>query len=263
MLFRSQVNIEPDDGETGGWYTTSSGVISLADNGTRTHDPFTLIHELGHRADYRSHLAEGLSSPAPRVPALTHPNPRLEGIADGFYDRYSARHVGTGNFSHITNTGGYTTGYRGHTKEGRTWSDSDRAIYAAARAHFAETGENPTVPSKAPDGVSVLNNTDEYLHMMQRTSPHARKALMENDHLTETHGPLWSAAQNASRRYLADRKVGTQLSLIPGMEKDIYDDPYADGVSAEEHVKRRRTHLNSDQFDESDPRYARRMARTG
>jgi hypothetical protein len=233
---RGQVNIDSPQGGYAGLYTPQSGLVTVSQqNGSGNRS--VLIHELGHRADYRSHLAEGEVDAAPRVPAQTHPNPRLEGIADGFDDRYSSRRVGTGDFSHVTDTGGYTTRFIGQTTGGirNRWSDSERAIYAAARAHFSETGENPTIEGK--DGVVVKNNTDEYLHMMQRISPHARKALMENNDDTDTHGPLWNTAQQASRLYLSNRKIGTQLSLLPGMDRDLYDDPYANGVSAEQHAK--------------------------
>ena len=239
---RGQVLIDLPQGGYAGSYTKRSGLVTVSQSKSSPwpspHDSSTLIHELGHRADYRSHLAEGGEvDAAPRVPAQTHPNPRTEGIADGFDDRYSSRRVGTGDFSHVTDTGGYTTRFSGQTTGGirNHWSDSERAIYAAARAHFSETGENPTIEGK--DGVVVKNNTDEYLHMMQRISPHARKALMENNYHTDIHGPLWDTAQQASRLYLSNRKIGTQLSLLSGMDRDLYDDPYANGVSAEQHAK--------------------------
>lgn len=288
----------PANPDWAGWYNYDKDTVHVHLRGKEPIPANTVIHELGHRADFRSHLAMDDESLA--VPPFVQPNPRLEGIADAFPDRYLHRRTDMPTSTHISDTG-YSTQYDGLVgTKGRQWTDTERAIYAAARAHFTNTGENPTIPGVINH--VVKDNSDEYLHMMQRTSPHARKALMQlapqiQDSPTSS---LWGVASAASRRYLSDRKVGTQLSmlkevsavtdstpdgpvstyhhhpvgfivdpsLLPGeaavsaqehadritsnfplpkghaldeftttsLNRDLYDDPYADGVSHEQHA---------------------------
>jgi hypothetical protein len=296
----------PEPGkDASGWYSgyAEGGPITVKTGADSKPNYGTLIHEMGHRADFRSYGAEGPDSKhEPTVPALPHPNPRLEGIADGFVDRYLTRKAGQGDYAHIADDNrGYTINYDGSNQFGHKWTDAHRAVYAASRAHFAETGENPTVPGI--EGFDVKENTPEYLHMMTRTSPHARQALMQHNYQTNYHGPLWDAAAQASRNYLSTRKVGTQLGMFDevvaatdstpdgprstyrehpvgfavrssllspegaatehdrkvktlsafqppeghvlykgaprhrSMDRELYDDPYANGVSQEQHAK--------------------------
>lgn len=232
-----------------GWYNPDNDSVHVhlpRGAGLAGSDTFadTLLHELGHRADFRFHL-DGLGGDSPTVPPLVYPNPRLEGIADGFADRYLRRRTGTTS-THISDSG-YSTQYDGIVgtlgRKERQWTDLERAIYASARAHFTNTGENPTVPGLVDSGPAsiVKDNSDEYLHMMQRTSPHVRRALMQLD-IPSTSGtdhptPLWNLASAASSRYLEGRRIGTQLSLLKEVgNRELYDDPYADGVSHEEHA---------------------------
>jgi hypothetical protein len=325
----------------GGWYSgyIPGGPITLKSDRTGigvNHD--TTIHELGHRADFRSHNAEGgmEGRHSIAVPPTVSANPRLEGIADGFMDRYSNARMRPflnayapqthGEWSHLSNSG-YSVGFDGTletpTRNNNTWNDEERAVYGAARAHFGKTGENPTIPGM--EGVTVKQNSDEYLHMMLRTSPHARQALMAHNDYTDTHGPLWNAASRASRWYLGTRKVGTQLSMLDevqtttnstpdgpsptihdhtagytvrhsllspegqaaeqqrkenmvssfqppeghslvtgtsvSMDRAVYDDPYANGVSQEQHAKTVASELASVKAKQDKARQSRRAAR--
>lgn len=189
------------------------------------------IHELGHRADYRSLNAElprrGDKDPYKRRLLLSRnregsgPNPVSEGHADGFADRYF--------------NGQKFSGYEKY----KGWGDYDRATYVAARAHFAATGENTRDSS-----------SDEFFHRMLNTSPHAVKALQnytgtdQRQNLIDQISTIMGesvpnrgleAAQKAAERYKFTRKVGTQLSLLgPEYEHDVFDIPEshkpADGV---------------------------------
>jgi hypothetical protein len=317
-------------GDLLGWYQShvpGGPITARVDSAHDLPSPNTTLHELGHRADFRSYNAEGTDKDraAPTVPPLVHPNPRLEGIADGFVDRYGKRNKDD-EWSHLNS--GYGLGFPGRAdsplRHQTHWHDQDRAVYGAARAHFDKTGENPTIPGM--EGVTVKQNDDEYLHMMQRTSPHARQALMAHNQLTNTHGPLWNAASQASSRYLSTRKVGTQLSMLDevqattdsapndssptyhthtvgyavrhsllspdgqvaeqqrkekmvssfqppeghapdgwsgaeSMDRHLYDDPYANGVSHEQHAKTVASELASVKAKQDKARQSRRAAR--
>ena len=170
--------------------------------------PGVLRHEMGHRADYRSMNAEANDTAEASRAAyigLGHPNPRAEGIADGFDDRYNPdgpptsgritdppRPEGSGpSFKHFAHTG-YSTEYPGFKGE---YSGSAAAVYAASRAHFQMTGENPTGGSAT-----------EYLHKMMMTSPHAVRALRQLG--LKQHGA------SAVDRYRSMRQVGTQMSMF-------------------------------------------------
>lgn len=167
----------------------------------------TALHETGHRADFRSLDSEGAMSIARRKKLTdvggTHPNPRAEGIADGFVDRYGTQEDRSrvGEFHHFKNTG-YST-------SNSDWQEDMRAaaVYAASRAHFTHTGENPTG-----------EDYDEYLHKMLNISPHAVAALQQTG--------LEDVAKEAAERYKGTRVSGRQLSLFgPSHEYDLYDIP--------------------------------------
>lgn len=200
----------------GGFYSPRSGDITVRSNtngsGVRVNTG-TILHELGHRADYRSHGSENEPSREnlPRV-GDAYPNPREEGIADGFRERYQRSYVDDDTSFGQYEYSGYSTHYKGNPEKGRTdWTEDRRnaAIYAAARAHFSRTGENPTVES---------GDMDEYLHKMVNTSPHAVKALRETG--------LKDVGAKSFDSYRKLRKVGTQMSLLdPSHEYDIYDIP--------------------------------------
>lgn len=221
-----------------GWYSPKpGGPVTVRLNPDKPiPSQETLIHELGHRADFRSHGDDSDANidyidDVVAVPITTYPNPRLEGIADGFTDRYLGVQFDDMTddvFRHITRTG-YSTAYSGPVNVFDRWNDRDRAIYAASRAHFSETGENPTAGSPS-----------EYLHMMLRTSPHARRALMENNQAVSwpegSHGSLWGEAKRSSDEYLASRKVGTQLSMLKELVAITDSTPTEDRPTFREHT---------------------------
>jgi hypothetical protein len=152
-------------------------------------DDATILHELGHRADFRSQGFEGPKGF--RRPRLVDsgPEPQFEGVADGLADRWSSYPPASGQYRRFQ-----TTGYS--TTPDRHWDDTGRAVYAAARAHAQETGENP------PAG----KGADEYLHRMMMTSTPAVRALRQTG--------LKDVGAAAVDRYKETRRVGTQLSMI-------------------------------------------------
>lgn len=195
-----QIKEEEEMGARGIYYP-STGKIGVDH---RVLDPksSTIMHELGHRGDYNSILRKhaDLGESATFGRSLSA-NPRSEGIADGFRDRFF--HGNPDQFGRFKTTG-YSSSRR---KDG--WNDESRAIYSVSRAHFSQTGENV---------VQSNNNENEYMHKMLNTSPHAVKALEQND--------LIEVGNHMSEAYKQTRKVGTQMSLLdPSHEYDIYDIP--------------------------------------
>ena len=221
-------------------------------------------HELGHRADYRSHLAERLPYgdtddgwPEHGANALKittsrkNPDPRVEGVADGFADRYipqkekiwnqSNDHTESerdlikqaakdgadlgdrpvGEFSHYQSTFGYSSAprYVGAVGGEATWVDrynwpaADRALYTAIRSHFSKTGENPTADASVSksDSSSFSDPDRSLLAKLSMTSPHAVQALEDN---STKYNDLNAESKYARDAYTMSRKVGTQFSLF-------------------------------------------------
>lgn len=196
-----------------GDYMASTGDIRLRPNVSGD----TVIHEMGHRADWRSHAAEGYNGSRrvdrPYSSTSTHlnANPRAEGIADGFVDRYTGRASEVGR-----------QGYRGY--EG--WAPEDHAVYTAVRGHFAATGDNSVESSDRYNRYG--EDSAALMHRLTSTSPHARAAL-------EQAGPgMVAQADGMSRRYLGSRQVGHQLSMqfegVP--HQPVYDIPESHKPSA-------------------------------
>lgn len=198
-----------------GDYNPSTGDIRLRPNASGA----TVIHEMGHRADWRSHNAEGfngrLRADRPFTPSSTITrqvaNPRAEAIADGFVDRFSGRDSDVDR-----------QGYRGYSR----WTSEDHAVYTAVRGHFAATGDNSTNSSD----LHGRYGEDEaaLMHRLVSTSPHARAAL-------EQAGPRMVAqADGMARRFLGSREVGHQLSMqfegVP--HRPVYDIPESHKLSA-------------------------------
>lgn len=211
-----------------------------------------LLHELGHRADWRSMDAEGYrkgesgedTSARWRRPVAggssslftnnetPDADPRSEGIADGFYDRYGDRQSENETLSDLAQDYEYLGDrHSSYSTNYQNWSPLGRAVYGSARAHFQQTGENP--PAK---------NVNEYMFQMMATSPHARNALRDHRSLVpakdagsftvpehpsqQEYSPeLLNAASDAAERYIGSRKVGTQLSLFGDSDTDVHDIP--------------------------------------
>lgn len=195
-LLSGRTTVKPLSGRNGEYYP-DDGTININEE----DDESTLLHEMGHRADNRLMALERpdhYERNNPNSTGAAFPNPREEGIAEGFADRYlrNGAHRGSSLY-----TSGPSAGWE------LNWSPADRAVFAASKEHFANTGE-----------VMHAYNTDEYLHMMRNRSPHAIKAWKK--------AGLEEEANMSADRYLMKRKVGTQLSLFgPSDEYDIYDIP--------------------------------------
>ena len=200
----------PDYPQWAGEYFPESNTIAF--NTKSHHDvmaedaPVWMAHELGHTADFkelpnadnRDFLQK--HSPERRSENFPTPDPRLEGVADGFMDK----HVwGNKGYEHQTKTS-YGMGVK-------DWSPIDTAIYHATRAHSSATGENLAVDYSGdhPEG--------EFLHKLVSRGPHAMKALKI--------AGLQDVAQEHMDKWKATRKNGTQLSLFGDSDYDTYDIP--------------------------------------
>lgn len=159
-----------------------------------------LSHELGHRADSLVHQTAGVEIP----PSETHLDPtsvsdkltdaRREGIADGMEERYTK------------SPGGYV-----HHR----WGSVMGPVYRATQAHFRETG----VAHPAGDNTNDLT-IPRYLHRLLSESPAALEAVRG-----ATKNGEYNAGIGLANKFQESRKVGTQMSLIPDMEHDVYDLP--------------------------------------
>jgi len=183
--------------EGGGSYHPESGAITLhtiAKPGTDPADPGfgvsrdTTLHELGHRADWRAHRTEGSWDRTTAMGSMRNPEPRSEGVADGFADRYAATQYP--NFEHHSGL------QQGYGTQSRYWqTDTDRAVYSASRAHTSATGE-----------LANAETPTALLHKLMSTSPHAVRALRQNG--------LKQAGAEAYDAYRESRKAGKQLSML-------------------------------------------------
>lgn len=179
----------------------------------------TAIHEMGHR----HHLGTTTSfDPRTTHPRGKFPDPLMEAVADAYEDRYGGpsnsqvremsrwQESGAGPFRAYQHTG-YST--HPEVSAERGWDLQDRAVYAASRAHFSETGE---IPAYVPRGPHVMENTadspvdrrlkgdptlDATLHSLVSSSPHAVQALRQTG--------LKDVAGEAFRRH-RDRQLLTQ-----------------------------------------------------
>lgn len=160
----------------------------------------TLIHEMGHRADHRASLSE--------LPKGGNYKPYLNRLSSGSYSKYGADPVAEGIADaavdrYRSDEGKSLKGYRDEP-----WGSEYEAMYTAARAHFAATGENIR-----EDGRNA------YMHRMLNTSQHAQEALSKNERLLDV-------ATSMSNAFKESRKVGRQLSLLDSShEYDVYDLP--------------------------------------
>jgi len=176
---------------TGGAYSRSFGTIDIVARPDQTlvgghHNSYVLLHELGHRADFRAADAEKpVQRSVPEHVDLRNveavhlndpfaPHPRVEGFADGFADRHSEY-------------GKTPSGYEDFWKSPR-----DNAIYTATRAHTVNTGERVTG-----------NSAGEYMYRMLATSPHAREALAGTKGNEQVKVALNSAKDYADTRALS------------------------------------------------------------
>ena len=168
--------------------------------------PVWMTHELGHAADAKelpnSNTRDFLQKHTPerRSENFPTPDPRLEGVADGFMDKHTGT---TKGYEHQTQTS--------YGKGVKDWSPVDTAIYHATRAHSAATGENLAVDYSGdhPEG--------EFLHKLTSRGPHAMEALKI--------AGLGDVAQEHIDKWKATRKSGTQLSLFGDSDYDTYDIP--------------------------------------
>ena len=171
---------------------------------------------MGHRAHFRVEQEEGTGRDLASS-RLQGADPRLEGIADAFDDRYSG--VSHPDFRHHTyRNEGYSTQHWQEQGGTRAARDRNAAIYTATRAHFAKTGE--VVP------IGLSHSHDEYLDRLVSTSPHAVKALRQTG--------LKHVAAQAVERYRNTRFAGFQHELPfrgtpANAGKIVYDIPETHG----------------------------------
>jgi hypothetical protein len=177
--------------DIGGYYRGPRGSIGgIEPDVVAVRNEEAVVHELGHRR----HLGT-----TPEVltthPRGINPDPLMEGVADAYEDRYGgARSNQVRQMSRdIEHSGrkfpsyqytGYSTDLE--AAEERGWTASDRALYAAVRAHASETGEQPTYVHgrEARDEFGVVGGrhdatVDATLHHLLSTSPHAAQALRQ------------------------------------------------------------------------------------
>jgi hypothetical protein len=146
----------------GGWYRgpatrTEPDVIQVDPNQSHNTNT-TFIHEAGHR----KHLGEVSSySDVITHPRGINPDPVKEGVADAYVDRYGGpdnpqvrpmrEDIEAGGGQKFTSYQftGYSTDPQ--ASKGRGWKDSDRALYAASRAHASETGEQALYTPRGRD----------------------------------------------------------------------------------------------------------------
>jgi len=167
--------------------------------------PIWATHELGHKVDNKHRSTTDIdflaaNRPEKRSVNFPTPDPRLEGVADGFMDRYAGNNVG---FGHQTSTS--------YGKYAKDWTPAEQAIYHASRAHTAVTGQSIALdkPGEHPEGT--------FLHKLSAQSPQVGKALKETG--------FGDVAQQEIDKFKSTRKVGTQLSFFGDADYDVYDFP--------------------------------------
>jgi len=222
--------------------------VAVSSRGDNRRD--TVIHEIGHAQHYDKTTFNERENPN-RSYADTHgirggnaPDPLKEGVADGYVDRYAGPNsptvqeaqagrdlgVDNGAFGHFDSQyHGYSTQYEAEHGDQAAWSNTDRALYAGTRAHFSETGENPTYQSQQNrnatgsvsdrfDGhVSGVNSvTDATLHHLSQ-SPHAQQAWKDTHPSPNglSGATLADTAGQASRRH-KDRKLLSEGQFTQG-----------------------------------------------
>lgn len=219
--------------------------------------PRVMLHELGHKLDYRMHDVEARSgwgdvfklhvNTRPDASGEWEPDPRTEGVADAISFRYRSlrdggylrKDVREGDFSHISDYGNYASSHylrrtplHGGGPEDK-FSPLDRAVYIATRAHAEKTGEIFHIkPNDA--GQYDEKGKFEYLHRLVSTSPHAAAALTQ--HRSGVSGELDSgplrAALQAMNSYRVERLrthgFNAPHPQLPGLEDPVSDETYRD-----------------------------------
>ena len=210
-------------------------IILPSRSASTRHD--TVVHELGHAYHYAT-TPDKYRRTGKRYPVA---DPSMEGIADGYADRYAgplsdqvkeakAGRAAGSQFGHIQNTG-YSTHYEDGQGANAQWDAADRALYAGTRAHFDATGQVPQVQKSQVPGVDRRGfrageygrrghpSVDATINYLAQ-SPHAQQAWKDT---TTTANPglsqsLESVANEAIRRH-KDRRIMnegqfTQMSML-------------------------------------------------
>lgn len=176
-----------------------------------------MVHELGHKVDHQT-IGHTVGGDAPyntenvdflgmhrperreqvsESTGFVRPDPRLEGIADGFMDRHAS--TPQKGFAHQTSTS--------YGQMGENWNPAEKAIYHATRAHMAKTGR-PVFTEKSRTPGDAEHAEGRFLHSLTSQSPHAVQGLKDTG--------LWDVAQEHINKYTATLpKPPTQMTL-PG-----------------------------------------------
>lgn len=196
-----------DNPRWAGEYFPQGNTVAYNTKQNVMNDDFSMwnTHELGHAMDHKTtggkHV-EFLSEErrAPKDGGMWSPDPRLEGVADGFMDRYS---TGTTGFKHQTSSS--------YGKGVSSWSPAETAVYHATRAHTARTGEHiaSDYSGEHPEG--------EFLHKLSGRGSHVMEALKNSG--------LGDIARQEMDKWKSTTKTGTQLSLFGDTDYDTYYTP--------------------------------------
>jgi hypothetical protein len=207
----------------------------------------TFVHEAGHR----NQLGAQPGFAPTEHPMGKNPDPLLEGVADGYVDRYGGSGSsnvramkadiesggkpqrglpqGRGKFSSYDDpSAGYSTNEK--RAEALDWTPPERALYAASRAHASETGEQHLwqrqnyVEEPPEEGFTVpqiveswdkggMADVDASLHHLLNAGPHAAQALADTG-LTEV-------GEAASRRHMDRRLLSEGQSVQDSLFQEI------------------------------------------